>query len=518
MTILLNLRRDLDPALLTNIQSIINAHIANHNNPHEDNENNVIIDVVAELYTYWQGLGNTGTVGQMTAILFQDDARASLVDILAGTSTALVDVQSASGLISYHNEDPNAHAALMSLYFPGSSPTSSPVFSMMSLIGLPDINVTTPRTAPTTYIGSNGILYTAAAGVIPVDYETGAPEFSCWTTRTNTITNSDPTVNPNITYVGSTPGSDATILAPDRTSNFSVITEDSSLGIHGFTLPVSVASGQEFVSSAFLFPKVSSGYFHISIVEEPTLSAWIDISTGNVVSIGSQNAFAYCRSLPTGWFRLGLQYLADVNGSLTLQVNYTPTIGNDVYQGTHAETFAFCNLMHAQGTGLSPFIYTNGAPGTVDNSPIIIYAPNTVNNDGGMFSLEFFEAPSVNGVSAKLMQDMTGAIAINLNPAAIAAVLQLAPSGTASSSSFTTVTPADYNTSDNRIFAMSYGPTTISLKTNDYPRVNDAAQYNPLVGQINTLQIGPLDGYLSSLIIYPGTDTAQALEFLVGEN
>ena len=82
MVKLLELRRDLDPKKLVFIQQMISDHISNLNNPHDDSEQNISINVFNDLYHYWLSLGNTGDAGVFASILFQDDARATLIDII----------------------------------------------------------------------------------------------------------------------------------------------------------------------------------------------------------------------------------------------------------------------------------------------------------------------------------------------------------------------------------------------------------------------------------------------------
>jgi len=515
MVKLLELRRDLDPKKLVFIQQMISDHISNLNNPHDDSEQNISINVFNDLYHYWLSLGNTGDAGVFASILFQDDARATLIDIINGIGSGLVDVSSANGLIGYHNSDPNAHPALLSLYFPGTVPTGDPSFSMMASIGVPDINVTTPRTTPLTYIDASGTLATADPGVVVTDYMTGRPLYSIWDVRVNLINNSDPITNASVSFHNTTSvNSDPGVRAPDRSTTCCILSDTTAASFHGMTLPIPVSQGIEYTDSCFVFPLMASGYLHFMIAGLPNVGFWIDVSTGLIVSPQSDSYIGYSYRLASGWIRIGLQYVAASSGVVTFNLNYTPTLNVDGYQGTNAQIFALYGLMHAQGPGVSPYIPTTNGSVEVDASPLIVYAPNLINPTNGMMSFTYNQSNFLSSIDKTLIESQDTLFKITLSPATVTATLNQS-SGT---NFATTCQASPYDLNTPITTALSYSSTDIILKTSGQPRIDAQSTFSPIDTATNMFQIGPLDGYLDTFIIYPMNDTANDLEFLVGEN
>lgn len=522
MSILLSIRKQLpDPSVLAALATKINAHITNTANPHHDNASQMQIDVFGALYTYWVSLGNIGTEGDFAAILFSEDVIANLQDILDGTVDSLVDVSGVTGLIAYHNADPAAHPAMLAQYFPGTPPISDPSISIQALIGLPVSQMTTTRAQPLSYISANGTLQFSQTEQIPLDYLTGEPLFPLWGARTNLVTYSDPSVNPTVQLINTVSRVDPTTLAPDMSIGAYVVTDTTTASEHAVAFGISGVAGTEYTTSFFCAPKLSTGFIHVYYQDDPETGFWYNLTDGSFIESIPGTTISYAYQLSTGWIRFGIQRVAQTTGNDNLVVGYVPTSTSSSYLGTGVDLFALYGLMHATGPGVSPLIPTTGTSASVDDTQIIVIAPEVISPVIGMISIGYRQAASFETIKNSLVSTPDTGFGIILNSTTnLWSAPQPPIGGMTTNIDYVLATPTDvvYGQSTPLVVGVSYCAQEMAIcVTGTTKKVDTSATFKPLQSSLTQFTFGPIDGYLEKFVVYPDSDVDQDLEFITAE-
>jgi hypothetical protein len=198
----------LDKIQLERIESLINSHIYNYKNPHKDTLESLGINILNELYKIW--LTTNPVVPELTyefflKVLFQYVEVASIDEAVTNRYPhKLISVLDLIAIINQHNEDPNAHANLVTRLVPGQPINSSPILawhsfymfprseeissiSMTSIKSIIDSKKVALKHDPNQYyIQSDGRMHKLAANDIPIEWIDGNPYLSLWRTRTRT--------------------------------------------------------------------------------------------------------------------------------------------------------------------------------------------------------------------------------------------------------------------------------------------------------------------------------------------
>jgi hypothetical protein len=509
---LLALRTDLDPVRLNALAQQIDQHLNNLNNPHEDNETNIGINVFNDLYNYWLALGSTGTITDFAAIIYQNITIASVSDIINNVGNALVNVTGANALVAFHNSDITAHQALLDIYLPGTVPSVDAAYSINATIGVPDINVSAENTNPVTYIDASGTLMTALGQTPVVDYMTGLPLFSVWNGRTNLIEFSDPLANTSATLLGLVSVTiDKTTLTPDNTTNSYVLQELTGSSIKTYSTPVSIVSGDEYTDSIFIYPKVNTGYAIFSLNDGTTTVGFSLDLVNNTTTNVSNGVYVYVYPLPSGWIRIGLQYLAQhTNAAATLSLGYSLTPTLTAYTGSGSLLLGVWGIMHDAAAGVAPFIYTNGSSASTNDARYNISVLNTAfNTTSGMMTIRYTQSPSLVSNVKTLFQSNDGIFSIVLSNDTISTTYIDTSSVVHNSTVVTSYAPQQ----DNSI-SVSYSPNGLVSCTPGIIRNTSTVTSSDINSPMLTFYVGAIDGYVDTISLYAVSDTGDNLEFI----
>jgi hypothetical protein len=193
--------------------------------------------------------------------------------------------------------------------------------------------VFTGRSSTGTFIGSNGLIQTAASGVARYQYTptdlTIPPYLLLETASTNVFTNSEITNSSTGTTV--VPNSS---VAPDGTNTMDFIGEQATTGEHyAQDRQYAVTAGTSYVFSVFIKDgaKADRLYYHrvaltgsIAVTFDPRTKTFV-ITSGNPV-VGYQE-------LPNGIFRVWYRYTAEITANAVHRAQLFKAIGGASYLG-----------------------------------------------------------------------------------------------------------------------------------------------------------------------------------------
>ena len=201
--LLRKLKQMVDPKNIDRLERMISAHIADKDNPHGVSMEQLVTSVMNELYHDWldyqnrtqyDGAYTTDDLMQLLSteqflkVLYQQISIADVDTALQGTSTYQVtSAKDVHEMVEAHNQDKNAHAALMDYLFPGNVHSYPPSLAVIADVGGTD-GLHIVRNGTLSYMGVDGKVHTAAAHTLPVDYSTGRAAYPIFGTTTNHCT------------------------------------------------------------------------------------------------------------------------------------------------------------------------------------------------------------------------------------------------------------------------------------------------------------------------------------------
>ena len=174
-------------------------HIRDKNNPHHTNLDAFTQQVADILHQEYLKRGGTGSLADYLASLFSTLRVAELDEMDdPANERLLISVRGAKQYIQQHENDPNAHAALLEHLFPGTPPQSDPIYAVMAEFGVSkfhlyhweDDDATADQNTFTGYSfvdSDRRLRYTDSLDDLPVDYSTDAALIPCFSRRTNVI-------------------------------------------------------------------------------------------------------------------------------------------------------------------------------------------------------------------------------------------------------------------------------------------------------------------------------------------
>lgn len=508
-----DIRDNYDPDFLDSLIVQVLSHIQNHNNPHQVTLAETGADVVSLVYQAWLAAGNTGTLQDFYNVFFQVPIVSTADNVATATGTDLISVSGVETLIATHNTDPNAHTDLLNMILPGTPPSSVPSLAIDAQIGA-IANCTVARSTSLTCIDPNGNLITYGPNQLAVDYALGYASLPLYEARTNLTYPSNPlqAVNNSILNAASSNSPILTLKTGPDGNACLVLTENNTINIHGYSFPVSVTSGVEYISSVFVYPLQTTGSLVLYLDTNTML--FLNLTTLDV-STSSDAIQGYAQCFPNGWIRLGLQYVAAATetASITIAQTQLTELGvNLAYQGTTQPLFGLFGLQHVVGYGLSPYIPTTNAPASHDNTVIQLTTTLAVVANG-LLSISHHHAESALA-SNRVIISLANALTISVNAEMIETIISNADNTTS------TLTLPDV-TDMCCVSSTSFSPTQYLFGSTGSAKISTTGDIINLVAGTNTITLSssaaPFNGNISAMVLYPIADTDMTIEFLIGE-
>ncbi len=207
----------------------------------------------------------------------------------------------------------------------------------------PSTETFTGRASTATFIGSNGLLQTAASGVARLGYNplnlTVAPKLLLEAAGTNLLTYSESFDNAAWSKASSTISANAT-TAPDGTVTADKITPDTASTNHyAASIPVTISAGASISASAYV---QASGYDTVRIAVYNTgissgfrVDANLGTGTGATLNVGTGSTLSYAVTpVGAGWYKVSISGVVDASSTSivtwiqVLSAGATPFAGN----------------------------------------------------------------------------------------------------------------------------------------------------------------------------------------------
>lgn len=188
--------------------------------------------------------------------------------------------------------------------------------SLNFLSGSLDSRVTFTRGSTATFVGSNGLIQTAAINTPRFDYDpvTLAPKgLLIEEQRTNLVTYSEQFDNAAWTKNGATISANAA-TSPDGTANADKLVEDTSTGAHRvWQAPTTTAAAHTFV----VYLKPAERTFAMLYAGVPNVGVMVNLTTGATNSVSGINAptSVVITAAGNGWFRCAMTFTATAAGN-----------------------------------------------------------------------------------------------------------------------------------------------------------------------------------------------------------
>lgn len=387
-------------------------------------------------------------------------------------------------------------------YMPGTAPRTAPTYALIAALA-DCAALTTVRTTPVLALDATGYLTEVAPHTPILDWGSGQPRLMAWAARSNLLTSSTPIDNPIVTGLDTTLYTQniSSLRAPDRSTDYLLVKDQPTQAVHGIQLTLPTVSGTEYVSSLYLYPWAASGYITLSLGTTET-SARVDIATGTITY--GDAVIGYLETYITGWWRIGLQYVADTTGDQTLDVFYSPDDTTQAYLGQENDIFLVAGLMHGVGAGLGPYIPTTSGPAGVAATTYTLPIGDALSPAAGMLALTTTIPRSL----------QVGAQPILSNTATLlerdGAILEL----TLSNSGPTLTAPLPDGILRH---AYSYSATDVRQLGTTKPRQAIAGTYTAMP-TTTTMTIHPSGAAFDLLTLYGHAENGYALDFLTGIN
>lgn len=388
-TLIRKLKNFIDPKNIDRIERLVQKHITDKNNPHEVNIEQLTTSVMNELYLDWlryinrtefnnlyseDELKTLYSTEQFLKVLYQRISIADVNTALKGTSASEVtSVLDVSQMIKQHNEDPNAHQALMDYLFPGTVHTYNPTFSLIADSGISE-NINISRSGNLSYIGPDGHVHTATTDTLPVDWSTGRPAFPIFDRTCNYCTHGSSLTNnvfiKNNVTVEVTNDDVNNIL--ENQKPFKVIsTEDENTYVHKLTyaIPSSYHANKKSLCISIFAKQGTLDNIGINVYTAvPNDYNCIHYNLSNRKIFTSEgyiepNIFGRIDELPNGWVRLTyVRPTIAITGNIYVDFNLLDIFDGDLtFKGT-TEDYLYLNGVQIEFNldVPSPYKNTNG--------------------------------------------------------------------------------------------------------------------------------------------------------------
>ena len=399
---------------------------------------------------------------------------------------------------------------LFTKILPGTVPKSLP-WTILIPETLKTITHITTRNTPLYVCSREGYLDRVPENTPAIDHSTGMPMLASWGARTNKLPNSQPLDNTQSETINATmdvPESDDS-FSPVRDHEYGLIVDTQTESRHGYSFSVTYNTNKDHVSSLFILPHVTTGYFTLFIGGDESLQATLDIENQTYTEIGKTKLHLHV--LASGWCRIGIQHLPEGRSSGDLTILYHTDKEMLQYAGTGAPIFSVFGLQHTEGIGLSPHIPTDGGPESHGATSYVMEPDEMPNGQEGMFVLNIHRSP--------ILDDT----AMTLGPIDMGPNIRLTQKTTKNDIDFFPDSPDEltfttlHKNIEDIYIGVSYSPADIKYATSDQQIiVNDVSL--PDIGPLMPWVIEPIEGGIYNITTYPNSDSEHALKFLLQED
>lgn len=420
-TLLKEVRRMFDPANIDYIQGLITKHVNDFDNPHDTDLAKMGTSVLQELYNLWLSEGNSGTREEFLKILFQYVKIADVTTALEGKALDQVpSVKAAAAMVHQHDTNPNAHDAIFAKLFPGETVQLTPTLAVDALVGIPRKAIVTAET-PISYIDEHGVLRTAPAGVLPIDYIYGDPAIPLTGQYTNKYLHSEQFGNAYWKTTNLVKAVSGNLQNLRKNGPLHILKEVASANpvLHQIYPAVELAVEKDklYTISVFVYP-IDRHCFGIMLPGSyagPYSYVHFDLLDERVfINAGSDQNRIYgeIQKLHSGFYRVSMSFRPVASGMIKPAM-YPLDIydGDDNYVGVAGLAIGIDAVQFNEGP-LVPYVESTDTEGACGVHNFKIPTVGWLNNDEGTFVFECTNSgrllPDINRVLYNLANGPTG--------------------------------------------------------------------------------------------------------------
>lgn len=222
--------------------------------------------------------------------------------------------------------------------------------------------ITFTRASTGTFLGSNGLLQTAAINTPRVEYDANgvAKGLLIEEARTNLIANSENVTAQSHGVTNATIQTNVAI-SPDGTQNALALIEDNTYSEHRIRITASIVSGTTYTASVFV---KANGRNFVWLNSAITGGAWFNLATGEV-ALETGTGTGSIESAGNGWWKISAT--ATAASTTTTSYAYWLQSGEAAVQGNQGDGvsgFYFWGPQLEAGSFPTSYIPTSGATAT----------------------------------------------------------------------------------------------------------------------------------------------------------
>lgn len=383
-----NLQRKLKMEEYKQAIALLRMHVGDKDNPHQTDLDQFKMQIVDVLYNGYREAGGTGSKDHFIQCLFSALRVANQEEMMTSNDPKLlISVLGARRFMENHENDINAHEALIRHVFPGEEIYDSPVWAAYGEYGMSRLYCKVLEVndgfhkAPYSYVGHDFKLhYCKELNELPRDWSTGRPCFPCFSRRTNTIeesTNFDTLGKENVQLLPESldaPDGKIAATAIGTYTDFSAC--DHSLVMRN----VFIQGGCNKVFSVFAKAE-SCRYLQISFTDmmgcQLEVRAMFNLYSQQCFIMNHLNRYsAQIVPMNNGWCRCILQMSHPLGQESTLKMTfykYKENQEDTKFRGSGEICGYLWGMQMEDGVNASPYIPTTGEPVTRD--PISLQIP-----------------------------------------------------------------------------------------------------------------------------------------------
>lgn len=533
--VLLREIRDLfKPEHLEYVEGLITKHINDFQNPHRTDLAKMGSSVLQELYNLWLSEGNSGTREEFLKILFQYVKIADLLTTITGTARDQVpSVKGVATVVKLHDENPTAHDAIFSRFFPGAELEYPPTYALDAFIGLPrDAEVV--RNSVMTYVDALGILREAPVNILPADFTHGEAMFPLFGALTNEFLYSEDLTNAYWTKINGTVELSTAILTPRRDSFAFVFKESNTVEpvehILKPSVNMTVAVNEVWAITLFVEP-AGRPCFGIRIpnsIGGPYSYVHFDLENLTYfINDGADKTSitARIKKLSSGMVRICLIFKAKAAGSFAPEFYPIDILSGDAnYSGNGELGTAVFGLQMSKCNELPPYIPSYGTKGSQANTTLAFPLGNWFDPSKGTFVFEISNTIPLNYGAAKELYSTGDSSTLGLNgrfPATHNNRFYFTSYNKSNTSFFTKWANACIRDRLTVVHGYSATKQTVGFFEGDPIETNVTQVVNPNTTKLflgtNRYGNNPFNGWLKRVIYYPYLCTVDNIHFLLGE-
>lgn len=423
----------------------------------------------------------------------------------------------------------NEITGLLQQYMPGTVPRDYPLLSMQA--ALEDLSnllssVTVTSSTELNVVDRQGYLKYVGPGTPCVDWQYGQPLLPCWPAKRQYITQIDLNQNPAVSLINTAiSNGQQNGIIPLFISDQILISETATQGQMGLKIASlgTLINGNEYTFSVFFYPQKSFGSYVLQ--SSPTDYAVIDLLSATVVQ-NSGTVNGYVNILPNGWWRIGLNFIAQQSINTAITLSYTPKSYT-----TNPTPFVAADLTYV-GVVKTPIMTLYGpqltdGPGMAPFTQIGQIGATTISMPGFGSALPMLSGQLVTRYrNAASLLPQTVPIITATNDVTLTETTQtttMGPQrqltykvGVTTPSQVLTQTP---NSADDLMStALSYSPQKLIALSKNTTRTTIYGQTLSFqaLPAATTFTIGSFNGGIHAIELYAFADDGNTLEFLVG--